>query len=155
MPQSLLTGQFLKKSRHIGFGVFIVHSSMHAPFLYPLGRLHYMYRRYPNSYGHIISTRISCLQRRVLARSCFDAIVRDIAMVKEEATFNNSGSAEPEDWEKSAEQRHIFLSYQLVTHAVQYPDKRNVKVTTKIYCYVRLDIKCSGTCIYASQIISD
>ncbi len=27
MPQSLLTGQ-LKKSRHIGFGVYIVHSSM-------------------------------------------------------------------------------------------------------------------------------
>jgi hypothetical protein len=61
-----------------------------------------MYRSYPNSYGHIISTRISCLQRRVLARNCCDAIVcvRDIAMIKEEATFNNSGSAEPEDWEK-------------------------------------------------------
>ncbi len=27
MPQSLLTGQ-LKENRHIGFGVFIVHSSM-------------------------------------------------------------------------------------------------------------------------------
>jgi hypothetical protein len=48
------------------------------------------------------------LQRRVLGRNCFDAIVRDIAMIKEEATFNNSGNAEPEDWKKSAEQRHIF-----------------------------------------------
>jgi hypothetical protein len=28
MPQSLLTGQLKKKSRHIGFGVFIVHSTM-------------------------------------------------------------------------------------------------------------------------------
>jgi hypothetical protein len=40
------------------------------------------------------------LQRRVLARNCLDAIVRDIAMIKEEATFNNSGSAEPDNWEK-------------------------------------------------------
>ncbi len=28
MPQSPLTGQFLKKSRHLGFSVFIAHLSM-------------------------------------------------------------------------------------------------------------------------------
>ncbi len=34
MPQSPLTGQFLKKIRHIGFGVFIVYSFMDSTYGY-------------------------------------------------------------------------------------------------------------------------
>jgi hypothetical protein len=42
---------------------------------------------------------------------------------------------------KSQQNKDIFfLSYQLVTHAVQYPDdKLNVKLKKKMYCYVQLD----------------